>query len=82
MIDKALAILEEFHKSSERGKNWDQFIELLLDLRQGKIPVTKKIELDTFEQNHRISKNWPRFKIPGYEIYLSMAFSYPFVEPP
>jgi hypothetical protein len=39
-------------------------------------------ELDTFEQNHRISKFWPRVQLPGKDIHLSMAFSYPFVEPP
>lgn len=48
MHDKVLSILEEFSKSSERGKNWDQFIDLLLDLRAGKVSVTKHIELDTF----------------------------------
>ena len=41
-----------------------------------------KVALDTFEQNHRISKNWPRIKLPGTEVTVSMAFSYPFVEPP
>ena len=41
-----------------------------------------KLALDTFEQNHRISKNWPRIKLPGTEVTVSMAFSYPFVEPP
>jgi len=43
---------------------------------------TQKIDLDTFEQNHRISKNWPKITLPDSEISLSMAFSYPFVEPP
>lgn len=49
---------------------------------EGKVSCTQTITIDTFEQNHRISKNWPRFKVPGFEIYLSLAFSYPFVEPP
>ena len=57
-------------------------MELLSNLKAGKVSCTKQIKIDTFEQNHRISKNWPLFKIPGYEVYLSMAFSYPFVEPP
>lgn len=38
--------------------------------------------LDTFEQNIRISKMWPKIQIPGTKISVSMAFSYPFVEPP
>lgn len=40
------------------------------------------IEIDTFEQNHRISKLWPRVSVPGTKVSVSMAFSYPFVEPP
>jgi hypothetical protein len=48
-------------------------------MKQGSISCTKNITIDTFEQNHRISKNWPRFKVPGFEAYLSLAFSYPFV---
>ena len=42
----------------------------------------QKYELDTFEQNHRISKNWPKIKLPEQDVYLSLAFSYPFVQPP
>jgi hypothetical protein len=42
----------------------------------------QELELDTFEQNHRISKNWPKITLPELQITLSMAFSYPFVEPP
>lgn len=52
-------------------------MELLSNLKAGRVSCTKQIKIDTFEQNHRISKNWPLFKIPGYEVYLSMAFSYP-----
>lgn len=48
-------------------------------IRQG---PKKKVQLDTFEQNHRISKNWPKITLPNSEVSLSMAFSYPFVEPP
>lgn len=40
------------------------------------------VAVDTFEQNHRISKNWPRVQVPDTQVSLSMAFSYPFVEPP
>jgi hypothetical protein len=25
---------------------------------------------------------WPKINLPGTKIFLSMAFSYPFVEPP
>ena len=39
----------------------------------------QKYELDTFEQYHRISKNWPKIKLPEQDVYLSLAFSYPFV---
>jgi|JI6StandDraft_1071083.scaffolds.fasta_scaffold200792_1 hypothetical protein len=53
---------------------------LIDDLMQGKIKG--KVALDTFEQNHRISKMWPRISLPGTEVSISMAFSYPFVEPP
>ena len=69
-------------KSSERGKHWEVYLELLDDLNGGKTSVTKNQSIDTFEQHHRISKSWPKVKIPGYEVFLSMAFSYPFVEPP
>lgn len=55
-------------------------MELIGDLVANK--KRGRIELDTFEQNHRISKLWPKVEIPGIDIALSMAFSYPFVEPP
>lgn len=58
----------------------DDLIDGNLELKKGDI-----IELDTFEQNHRISKFWPKIKMVderGQEINLSLAFSYPFVEPP
>ena len=29
-----------------------------------------------------MSKEWPMMRIPDTEIFISFAFSYPFVEPP
>lgn len=54
-------------------------MDLLCDIISEPMKKRSKIELDTFEQNHRISRNWPKIPIPGMEIFLSMAFSYPFV---
>lgn len=77
-------MLVEFEKCSEKGKNWTTFMQLIDDLIEEKVELKKgdKIELDTFEQNHRISKFWPRVTLPAIGIELSLAFSYPFVEPP
>lgn len=55
-------------------------MDLIDDLACGQ--QAGKIALDTFEQNHRISKLWPKIDIPATSVCLSMAFSYPFVEPP
>ena len=52
-------------------------MELINDFIAGK--VKGKVNIDTFEQNHRISKIWPRVKLPDTEVSVSMAFSYPFV---
>lgn len=57
-------------------------MQLLTDLVDNPNRKAQKLDLDTFEQNHRISKNWPKITLPDSEISLSMAFSYPFVEPP
>lgn len=54
-------------------------MELVESLRDGKISQYRTIEMDVFEQGHRISKNWPRLKLPGTEVYVSLAFSYPYV---
>lgn len=80
----ARQMLVEFEKSSEKGKNWGAYMDLIADLASGTYARKKgqRIELDTFEQNHRISKFWPKVELPGLDISLSMAFSYPFVEPP
>jgi len=37
----------------------DNLIDNSFDKKKG-----KNYELDTFEQNHRISKNWPKIKLP------------------
>jgi hypothetical protein len=57
-------------------------MQLLTDLIENPNTKRQKLDLDTFEQNHRISKNWPKITLPDSEISVSMAFSYPFVEPP
>ena len=80
--EKAKELLEEFENSSEKGKNWELFILLLDELALEVANEEKKQVVDAFEQHHRISKNWPKVQIPGTQIFLSMAFSYPFVEPP
>lgn len=41
-------------------------MELLNELADGKMSVSKEIVLDTFEQHHRISKDWPKIKLPGF----------------
>lgn len=74
-------MLKQFEGSSEKGRNWGQMMELLEQLVDGNVPEGR-VELNTFEQNHRISKLWPKVKLPDEDIELSMAFSYPFVEPP
>jgi uncharacterized membrane protein len=61
--ENAREMLLEFEKSSEKGKNWTQYMELLNYLIEDPTKK-KKIELDTFEQNHRISKNWPKITLP------------------
>ncbi len=53
-------------------------MDLLQQLASGNEP-SARTELATFEQNHRISKLWPKITLPGMDIHLSMAFSYPFV---
>lgn len=77
-------MLAEFEKCSEKGKNWSVFIQLIDDLISNNVGLKKgtTLELDTFEQNHRISKFWPQLELPNLGIHLSLAFSYPFVEPP
>lgn len=78
--ERAKTMLLQFEKSSEKGKNWNIYMDLINDIISNK--NKSRIELDTFEQNHRISKLWPKVQIPGLNVALSMAFSYPFVEPP
>ena len=59
---KAKNMLVQFDKSSEKGRNWNSYIELIGELIQGK--QKGKVTLDTFQQNHRISKTWPKIKLP------------------
>lgn len=42
-------------------------MELLQQLVDGNAP-NQKVQLNTFEQNHRISKLWPKIKIPNQHI--------------
>ena len=79
--ETAYEMLSEFAESTEKGKNWDSYIELIEQLIGGNYQEKVK-SLDTFEQNHRISKLWPKIVLLESNIQLSMAFSYPFVEPP
>lgn len=73
-------MLVQFDRSSEKGRNWNVYMELIDDLISGK--KREKVSIDTFQQNHRISKMWPRISLLGTDVSVSMAFSYPFVEPP
>lgn len=41
-------MLLEFEKSSEKGKNWGQYMELLSSLIEDPNKKKQKIELDTF----------------------------------
>jgi hypothetical protein len=75
--------LIKFSESNEKGRNWNSYIELLDDLIEDSTrPTATKVEFDVFEQHHRVTKKWPKIPIPNLNIYLSLAYSYPFVEPP
>jgi hypothetical protein len=39
-------------------------MELLNSLIDNPSKKRQELELDTFEQNHRISKNWPKITLP------------------
>jgi hypothetical protein len=74
-------LVSEFNESTEKGKNWEKYVELIEELLMEKT-IDRSVSLDTFEQNIRISKLWPKVTLSGTRVSLSMALSYPFVEPP
>jgi hypothetical protein len=40
-------------------------MQVLSELNDNPNRKAQKLDLDTFEQNHRISKNWPKIVLPN-----------------